>query len=166
MPFYCKANRTTQAQPPKARGIEVPSPTPETTVLDIALDRLALSPGRRRKMNYRSVQALAARIQTGAQIQSLIVVPTEDGQYYVVAGERRLAALQLLLKQGRIGTRYPVACRLINAEPVVDSAPVLTEEANLSYSVDHEKRRRFKDLRNRCPGLITASELALRRLTT
>jgi hypothetical protein len=143
----------------------VPSPTPQAAVISIPLERLTFSPERRRKMSPQSVQSLAARIHAGTQIQSLIVVPGEEGQYHVVAGERRLAALQLLLKQGRIGAAYLVACRLINAEPT-DSTPMLAEEASTSYSVDHEKRRRFQDLRNRCSGLITGTELAIRKLPT
>jgi ParB/Sulfiredoxin domain len=142
---------------------KVPYPTPQTVVIGIALEQLTFSPERRRKMNPQSIQALAARIHAGTQIQSLIVVPGEEGQYYVVAGERRLAALQLLLKQGKISAAYLVACRLVNAEPT-DSTLVLAEEASTSYSVDHEKRRRFKDLRNRCSGLITGTELAIREL--
>jgi hypothetical protein len=159
---------TTGNYPDPARQFpfqKVPFPTPQSAVISIALERLTFSPERRRKMSPKSVQALAARILAGTQIQSLVVVPGEEGQYYVVAGERRLAALQFLLKQGRIGATCLVACRLINAEPT-DSTPVLEEESSTSYSFDHKKRRRFKDLRNRCPGLITGTELATRQLPT
>jgi hypothetical protein len=164
MPYYYRANRISQRQP-RTDPLEIPSPTLDSTVLNIALERLTLSPASRRKINDQTIQTLAARIQAGAQIRRLIVVPGENDQYYVVAGERRLAAIQLLLKQGRIGAGYLVACRVINAAPAPDSAPVLAEEPNLSYSVDHERRRRFLDLRNRCPGLITGSELAIRELS-
>ena len=81
-----------------------------------------------------------------------MVVPNEGAQYYVVAGERRFAALQMLLKQGRISHSFPVPCRVIATSPTVD----LCAEAD-------DRRQRFLDLRDRCPGLVTGSEFAARR---
>jgi ParB-like nuclease domain len=164
MPLYNEASRPAQGALRNESSLEVPSPTPRPVIQKISLGRLAFSPAGCRKMNRQTIKALATRIQEGAQIGSLVVALGEEDRYYVVAGERRLAALQLLLEEGRITTSYPVPCRLIRARPSPEPAPVLAEETSLSYSVDCEKRRRFKDLRNRCPGLITGSELAVRQL--
>jgi hypothetical protein len=52
-------------------------------------------------MSCRSIRALADRIYQSGQLQSLMVVPTEDSRYYVVAGDRRFAALAALLTAGQ-----------------------------------------------------------------
>jgi hypothetical protein len=83
-----------------------------------------------------------------------MVVPSENGQYYVVAGERRFAALQLLAKQGRIPRSFPVPCRVIATSLTVDLS------ATGPRAQRDERRQRFLDLRARCPGLVTGSELA------
>ena len=163
MPLYDEASRQARWTLRSESSLEVPSPTPRPVIQKISLGRLAFSPAGRRNMNHKTIKALAARIQAGAKLGSLVVTLAEDDQYYVVAGERRLAALRLLLEEGRIAFSYPVPCRLIRGTPSPEPAPLLAEETSISYSVDCEKRRRFKDLRNRCPGLITGSELAIRR---
>jgi ParB-like nuclease domain len=161
MPFYHEARRGAIGN---ESSHEVLSPTPRPLIQKISLGQLAFSPAGRRNMNRQTIQALAARIQAGAKLGSLVVTPGEENQYYVVAGERRLAALQLLFEEGRIAASYPVPCRLIRGQTSPEPAPLLAEETNISYSVDSEKRRRFKDLRNDCPGLMTGSELAGRSI--
>jgi hypothetical protein len=86
-----------------------------------------------------------------------MVVPNEDAQYYVVAGERRFAALQMLLKQGRIPRSFPVPCRVIATSPTVDLSAV-----GPCVETD-DRRQRFLDLRDRCAGLVTGTEFAARR---
>ena len=74
---------------------------PRAVVQTIELDRLTVAPAGRRKsasIRWASRRADPCR----RKLQSLIVVPAEDFEYHVVAGERRLAALQLLAKKGRI----------------------------------------------------------------
>ena len=140
----------------------LPSPTPSSAVQTVALDRLALTPGSRRKISPRCVEALASKIEAAGTVQSLVVVPGEDSEFHVVAGDRRFAALRLLAKQGRIPTAFPVPCRIITSSSAnrIDSVTDLDDD---SSSVAAEKRRRFLSLRNGCRGLLTGSELAARQ---
>ena len=122
-----------------------------------------MAPAGRRKISLESIGRLAERIHATGQLQSLIVVPAEDFDYHVVAGERRLAALKLLAEKGRVAPRYPVPCRVIKAKAAA-GADALTE---FRSAADHlgtaERRRRFIDLLNQCPELLTGSELAARQ---
>jgi len=138
----------------RTAGATLPSPTPIQT---ITLERLLIRSDVRRRLDPRSIRSLADRIQSIARLRSLVVVPSEDAQYYVVAGERRFAALQMLLKQGRIPRSFLVPCRVIATSPVVDLVAV-----GPGVEAD-DRRRRFLDLRDRCPGLVTGTELAARR---
>jgi ParB family chromosome partitioning protein len=137
-------------------------PTSRPAVQTIALDRLALTPSGRRKINPRCVEALASKIEAAGSVQSLAVVPGEDFEFYVVAGDCRFAALQLLAEQGRISTAFPVPCRVITSSTASRIDPVTDRDSEPS-SVPPEKRRRFLSLRNGCRGLLTGSELAARQ---
>jgi ParB-like nuclease domain len=139
----------------------LPSPTPGTTIQRIALNQLALALGSRRNMSRQSIQLLADRIHSSGQLHSLMVVRGEDLQYYVVAGDRRFAALQLLARDNRISPTFPVPCRVISGQAT--SQTEIAVDPALSGSDPDPKRCRFLDLRNRCPGLLTGSELARRR---
>jgi ParB/Sulfiredoxin domain len=158
-----------QTRPTDPRGIPdagtagLPSPTPESGIQWIELDRLSVSPAGRRKISLESIGRLAERIHATGQLQSLIVVPAEDVEYHVVAGERRLAALQLLADKGQIAPRYPVPCRVIKAR-AASGAGGLTKCRSAADPLETaERRRRFIDLLNQCPGLLTGSELATRQ---
>ncbi len=146
---------------PGAVGTALPSPTPETGIHWIELDQLTVAPAGRRKIGRESIARLAERIHATGKLQSLIVVPAENFEYHVVAGERRLAALQLLADRGGIAPRYPVPCRVIKAKAGAGAF------AEFRSAADHletaERRRRFIDLLNQCPGLLTGSELAARQ---
>lgn len=152
---------------PDAVTTGLPSPTPENGIIRwIELDQLTVAPAGQRKISLESIARLAERIHATGKIQSLIVVPAEDFEYHVVAGERRLAALKLLAEKGRIASRYPVACRVIKAKAAA-AAGAFTEVRSAG---DHlgtaAKRRRFINLLNRCPELLTGSELAARQCLT
>ena len=140
----------------------LPSTSPRPAVQTIALDRLALTPGNRRKISPRCVEALATKIEAAGSVQSLVVVPGEDSEFRVVAGDRRFAALQLLAEQRRIPPAFPVPCRVIISGGATRVEAVRDGDGEPS-SVPAEKRRRFLSLRNECRGLLTGSELAARR---
>jgi hypothetical protein len=139
----------------------LPSPTAPVLVVSIALEQLNVSPARPRRIGEEAVKALAARIETGARLHPLLVVQTSEGSYYVVAGQRRLAALQLLMRRQRIEKTYSVPCRVVGAIP--SQEPLLAEEITIACSAHPEKRRRFIELKSRCPGLVTGAEFAARR---
>jgi hypothetical protein len=147
----------------EAAPLALPSPTPTTAIQKIALNRLSLAPGSRRKMSCRSISALADRIYQSGQLQSLMVVPTEDSRYYVVAGDRRFAALQLLAGDKRISQTFLVPCRVIDGR-ATSQAKIVVDSALFALGpAADERRRRFLDLRNHCPGLLTGSEFAARQ---
>jgi hypothetical protein len=158
MPSYYESNRAARPQLPSTGVLEVPSPTPGSSVQNIALNLLSFAPVRRRKVNEQSIKALAARIHATGQLKRLMVVPREESQFYVVAGERRLAALQLLARQRQIAETFPVPCCVINAKPASAIQSSSTDQAKAGVDRS-DRRRRFLHLRNHCPGLLTGSEL-------
>ena len=163
MRFHHQATRIEPPADVDLGATALPSPTPQTTVQSIALDRLAFPPGGRRRISPQSIHALADRIHATGQIQSLMVVPGEDSQYCVVAGDRRFAALRLLARQGRIPPAFGVPCRVINAKAVTEADAFNASGSAADHFGPDERRRRFADLLHQCPGLLTASELAARQ---
>lgn len=93
-------------------------PQPTGKLLSIPLSLLVLSPLNVRKQGGEDVTGLAALIKSQTMLQNLVVVPHLDkkgkatGQYGVVAGGRRLRALQLLCTQGDLHPDQEVLCLL------------------------------------------------------
>jgi ParB family chromosome partitioning protein len=81
----------------------------------------------RRTDKRADIEALAASIAAHGLLQNLSVVRAEDGRYAVVAGSRRLAALRLLIKQGKLARDFTAPCMLIK--------PQLSAEASLAENV-------------------------------
>src|SRR5271168_1545473 len=80
-------------------------------IQNIALRHLTLSPLNVRTVRTKeAVESLAANILTHGIIQNLRVHTQDGGLYGVVVGGSRLAALQLLLKQGKITEDFLVPC--------------------------------------------------------
>jgi Predicted transcriptional regulators len=78
----------------------------------------------RKKSPARSVEELAALIHSQGLLQNLVVrpelsgkkAPKPTGRYGVVAGGRRLEALNLLFTQGKIDADFPVRCLEVSQE--------------------------------------------------
>jgi ParB family chromosome partitioning protein len=81
----------------------------------------------RRTDKRADIEALAASIAAHGLLQSLSVVRAEEGRYAVVAGSRRLAALRLLIKQGKLARDFAAPCTIIE--------PELSAEASLAENV-------------------------------
>lgn len=86
----------------------------------IPLDRLGRSEFNVRRTGIDDgIAELAASIERDGLLQNLTVVEARPGPsgrtHEVVAGGRRLAALQLLAKQGKIPRNHHVPCRVIDA---------------------------------------------------
>jgi ParB family transcriptional regulator, chromosome partitioning protein len=76
----------------------------------IRLDLLKPHPENVRKTNRaEGIEALASNIHANGLINGLTVVEN-GGDYLVIAGARRLAALQLLLKQKKLDAHFDVPC--------------------------------------------------------
>lgn len=94
----------------------------------VPVSKLAVHEDNVRRTDKRAdIQPLAASIAAHGLLQNLSVVPAEDGRYAVVAGSRRLAALKLLIKQGKLGRDYAAPCTIIE--------PELSAEASLAENV-------------------------------
>lgn len=88
-------------------------------VQQIPLAQLERSTRNVRKTGGARIDDLAASILAhGGLLQNLIVMPSAEGRYGVIAGGRRLAALQHLVTQGHIDSEFPVPCQILEHEPV------------------------------------------------
>ena len=63
----------------------------------------------------KSIQELAASIESVGLLHSLVVEPIQRGKYPVIAGQRRLLALSLLQQQGKITVNFNIICESIRA---------------------------------------------------
>ncbi len=87
--------------------------------INIALKDLDLSPLNVRKTPPTAAEQaeLAASIFAHGLLENLIVRPLENGRYEVLAGGRRLMALQRLARDGELSTDHPVACLVHDGDP-------------------------------------------------
>ena len=95
---------------------------PESDIRDIPLSQLELSPGNVRKTpaDDSAFTELKASIAAHGLLENLIarsMGPGPDGaaRYAVIAGGRRLAAMQALAAEGALEEDHPVACRMIGS---------------------------------------------------
>lgn len=87
-----------------------------TDIINIPLNKLTAWEGNVRKtQNKAGIDELAASIKAHG-LQQNLVVRMVGKQYAVVAGGRRLKALQRLAKSGDISATYEVSCRVTEAE--------------------------------------------------
>ena len=98
------------------------SSSPETPLRHIPLPRLVLSPdnARHTRADGTAQGELEASIAAHGLLENLVVYPlaTTDGdgaRYGVVAGGRRLAALEALARVGVVAHDHPVPCHVIAA---------------------------------------------------
>ncbi|MDX1047132.1 chromosome partitioning protein ParB [Sinorhizobium medicae] len=86
-----------------------------TDIITVALSKLDADPRNVRKTySAEGIETLAASIRAdGYRLLQNLVVRKGDkkGRYFVVAGGRRLAALNLLAEAGEIAKDYPVECK-------------------------------------------------------
>ncbi|MDM0022661.1 ParB/RepB/Spo0J family partition protein [Variovorax saccharolyticus] len=105
-----KAERATHAE----AAAQTPPPAPCDLLVPLA--RLCLSEANVRKVHpAQGLAELATLIDAQGLLQRLGVVAQDDGRYAVVAGGRRLQAIQMLSTQGRWPEDRPVECRLFDA---------------------------------------------------
>lgn len=91
----------------------------------IPLSKLVRSARNVRKTGGTSIADLSASIAAHGLLQNLIVLPAAGDRYEVVAGARRLAALEALAKAGRIPADFDVPCQI--ADPSTDGEVSLAE---------------------------------------
>ena len=85
------------------------------TIEQIPLSRLVPSKANVRRVNAAvGVSELADSIEAHGLLQNLTVRKGKKGKYEVVAGSRRLAALHLLVKEGRLAEDADIPCNVRN----------------------------------------------------
>ena len=97
---------------------ETSPPAPDAGIRAIPLSRLALAPENVRKTppDPLAGEQLQSSISAHGLLENLVVRVGDDGdssRYLVVAGGRRLAALQALAAAGDVDTDHPVPCRVV-----------------------------------------------------
>src|SRR5271157_5277555 len=107
------------SQPPKG---ETPMNT-ASEIVSIPLNKLVASALNVRKTGGQSIEDLAASIKAHGLIHNLVVTKAVKGdKHEVIAGARRLAALNKLAKEKSIPKSYDVPCRVIDAEASTESS--------------------------------------------
>ena len=102
------------------------------TIEMIPLSKLVPCPANVRKTDaLTGIKELAASIKAYGLLQNLQVRPGAKGKYEVVAGGRRLAALQRLAKAKAIAKTEEIACQVMEGE---DAA-----EVSLAENIVREK---------------------------
>ena len=127
---------------------------------NIPLGRLTLSSANVRKASAdpEDDKELQASILSLGVLESLLVVPNGDDTFAVVAGGRRLAALQRLAEAGEIPAGYVAPCRVYNggADPAEMSLHENEKRAAMHPADQYEAYARL-----RANGM-TAAEIASR----
>jgi ParB family chromosome partitioning protein len=90
--------------------------TNPTEIVQIPLNKLTKADTNVRKTGENSITELAASIQAHGLLHNLIVIKTKSDKYQVIAGSRRLAALNKLAKEKMIPKTFGVPCRVVDGE--------------------------------------------------
>jgi ParB family chromosome partitioning protein len=97
----------------------------ETTLIRIPVKNLVISPLNVRKKQGTGIEELAALIASQGLIHNLVVTAQQkkgrkSGKYEVIAGGRRLAALNLLITNGRLPKDHEVDCRVVEHKEALE----------------------------------------------
>ena len=93
------------------------APIHESAIRSIALDRLSIAPENVRKTppDANAEAEMKASLETHGLLENLVVRSDgPDGDYAVVAGGRRLAALKALAADGTLDAAHPVPCLIVD----------------------------------------------------
>lgn len=99
--------------------------TIEKGIICIPVKNLVISPLNVRKKQATGIEELAALIAAQGLIHNLVVIKQpkkgrKPVKYEVVAGGRRLAALNLLISDGRLPEDHEVDCRVVGQEEALE----------------------------------------------
>jgi len=99
--------------------------TIETALIRIPVKKLVISPLNVRKKQGTGIEELAALIASQGLIHNLVVTVQQkkgrkSDKYEVIAGGRRLAALNLLVADGRLSKDHEVDCRVVEHKEALE----------------------------------------------
>lgn len=97
----------------------------EHSTFSVPLNHLSVSAKNVRTGDRGDIATLARSILRQGVLQNLVVTDGGKNRYEVVAGGRRLEALQMLRTQKKVAARFPVPCTLVDSEAAI--AASLTE---------------------------------------
>src|ERR1700733_13459810 len=108
-----------------------------TTIQMIPPDKLYPSPANARKTGTKDgIEALAESIHVHGLLNNLVVQPGgEKGTFSVLAGGRRLAALNHLAKAKKLETDYAVPCNVIEIEGDISSEEISLAENEMRQAM-------------------------------
>jgi len=108
---------TVQPQGTATLSVSEPTVSIQYDVQGVTLSRLVPSPANVRRVNSTvGVSELADSIKAVGLLHNLTVRKGKKGKYEVVAGSRRLAALRLLAKEGRLAEDAEIPCNVRNTD--------------------------------------------------
>ncbi|MCW1410741.1 MULTISPECIES: ParB/RepB/Spo0J family partition protein [Rhizobium] len=103
----------------------------------IALNRLVPSAGNVRRVNTAAgLSELADSIEAHGLIHKLTIRKAKKGKYEVMAGSRRLGALRLLAKEGRLAEDAPIPCTLRQADDATELSLAENVQREAMHVVD------------------------------
>jgi ParB family chromosome partitioning protein len=108
-----------------------------TQIQLVPLDRLCPSPANARKTNAKDgIEGLANSIHNHGLLNNLVVQPGgEKGTFSVLAGGRRLAALNHLVKAKKLPADWPVPCNVIEIEGDISSEEISLAENEMRQAM-------------------------------
>ncbi|MBN8913089.1 MAG: ParB N-terminal domain-containing protein [Rhizobiales bacterium] len=130
-----------------------------TTIQTIPLNKLILWPGNVRKTAAEDgVAELAASIAAHGLLNPLLIRKDKRGKFAVIAGQRRLLALQRLAQSGRLDADHGVECRVANADA---GAAELSLAENVMRTAMHPADE-FEAFRDLIDGGASVADVAAR----
>lgn len=117
------------------------------SITSIPLSKLTHSPSNVRKIGAKSVDDLAASIEANGLLQNLTVIEGAKGKFAVIAGGRRLTALQKLAKEQKIAKDFPVPCSIRSAD--AHTGPCRPGDSTFRSQTDGSGRSRSRPWRTR-----------------
>lgn len=129
-------------------------------IIQVPLSDLGVAESNVRKTGGKDVSDLVASIQAHGLLQNLTVSPGVNGvKYRVIAGGRRLRALQELAKSKTIPGDWPVPCNVVDEADAAEAS--LTENVSRSQMHPADEFDAFAKLANG-PEKASAAEIAAR----
>lgn len=113
----------------------------EAPITSVPLSRLSVSPLNVRRKGLTGIEGLADSILAKGLLQNLVAHPAKGSRgknpkLCVCAGQRRLAALQLLAEQGKISPEQTIAVKVVSEAEAVAASLIENESREPMHAAD------------------------------